>query len=168
MTVSETVNLEYIIGGVAFVVLTAVIFWLFTLSSRVRQLTEKVNQNSKSGQEQQEVIFAEINALRKECQSLQSQIKQAYSGIEQKDKSTQSLLNQLQNNQQQQLELITELNNKVLLLEQDNEPNRLYSRAKKMVELGADIDEIVMECELSRAEAELLLAMQRQSKSKSA
>ncbi|QTH63788.1 DUF2802 domain-containing protein [Psychrosphaera ytuae] len=165
---SETVNLEYIIGGVAFVVLTAVIFWLFTLSSRVRQLTEKVNQNSKSGQEQQEVIFSEINALRKECQSLQSQIKQAYSGIEQKDKSTQSLLNQLQNNQQQQLELITELNNKVLLLEQDNEPNRLYSRAKKMVELGADIDEIVMECELSRAEAELLLAMQRQSKSKSA
>ncbi|WP_406667055.1 DUF2802 domain-containing protein [Gallaecimonas sp. GXIMD1310] len=34
--------------------------------------------------------------------------------------------------------------------------SRLYSRAAKMVELGADIDELMRECELPRAEAELL------------
>ncbi len=39
---------------------------------------------------------------------------------------------------------------------------RLYSRAVKMVELGADIEEIIRECELPRAEAELLLTLHKQ------
>lgn len=34
--------------------------------------------------------------------------------------------------------------------------SRLYSRAVKMVELGADIEEVIAECEIPRAEAELL------------
>ncbi|MCM2678994.1 DUF2802 domain-containing protein [Echinimonas agarilytica] len=40
----------------------------------------------------------------------------------------------------------------------DLEPQRrIYSRAVRMVELGADIDEIMQECELPRAEAELIV-----------
>lgn len=39
--------------------------------------------------------------------------------------------------------------------------NKLYSRAVKMVELGADVDEIMRECELPRAEAELLLSLNK-------
>ncbi|MCP4956058.1 MAG: DUF2802 domain-containing protein [Photobacterium aquimaris] len=38
---------------------------------------------------------------------------------------------------------------------------RLYSRASKMVELGADVDELMKECDLPKAEAELLLSLQR-------
>lgn len=34
--------------------------------------------------------------------------------------------------------------------------SKIYSRAMKMVELGADLEEIIRECELPRAEAELL------------
>lgn len=41
---------------------------------------------------------------------------------------------------------------------------RIYSRAVRMVELGADLDEIMRECELPRAEAELLFSL-HQSKS---
>ncbi|MFM2485124.1 DUF2802 domain-containing protein [Celerinatantimonas yamalensis] len=37
--------------------------------------------------------------------------------------------------------------------------SKLYSRAVKMVELGADIDEVMRECELPRAEAELLYTL---------
>lgn len=37
--------------------------------------------------------------------------------------------------------------------------NKLYQRAQKMVQLGADIDEIIRECELPQAEAEILLSM---------
>jgi hypothetical protein len=37
--------------------------------------------------------------------------------------------------------------------------NKLYSRAVKMVELGAGIEEIMQECELPKAEAELLLSL---------
>ncbi|QYK03320.1 DUF2802 domain-containing protein [Shewanella psychrotolerans] len=40
---------------------------------------------------------------------------------------------------------------------------RLYSRAMKMVELGAGVDELVKECELPKAEAELLLRLHRKA-----
>ncbi|WP_028117892.1 DUF2802 domain-containing protein [Ferrimonas senticii] len=38
---------------------------------------------------------------------------------------------------------------------------KLYNRAMKMVELGADVDEIIKECELPRAEAQLLVTLHR-------
>ncbi|ADN75270.1 conserved hypothetical protein [Ferrimonas balearica DSM 9799] len=44
------------------------------------------------------------------------------------------------------------------VVQQDPEA-RLYSRAMKMVELGADVDEIMRECELPRAEAQLLVTL---------
>ncbi|MBV7314818.1 DUF2802 domain-containing protein [Shewanella sp. NIFS-20-20] len=47
---------------------------------------------------------------------------------------------------------------------QEHDPQaRLYSRATKMVSLGADITELMAECELPRAEAELLLRLHRQA-----
>lgn len=39
--------------------------------------------------------------------------------------------------------------------------NKLYSRAVKMAELGADVNEIMRECELPKAEAELLLSLHK-------
>lgn len=39
--------------------------------------------------------------------------------------------------------------------------NKLYTRATKMVELGASIEELMKECELPRAEAELLLNLHK-------
>ncbi|WP_199451024.1 DUF2802 domain-containing protein, partial [Vibrio harveyi] len=38
---------------------------------------------------------------------------------------------------------------------------RLYSRASKMVELGADVNELMEECDLPKAEAELLMRLQQ-------
>lgn len=43
--------------------------------------------------------------------------------------------------------------------------NKLYTRAVKMVELGADLEEIMNECELPKAEAELLLSLHRHKNS---
>ncbi|PCS22011.1 ATPase involved in DNA repair [Candidatus Enterovibrio escicola] len=54
------------------------------------------------------------------------------------------------------------------LIEKQNElemcdpEGRLYSRANKMVELGADIYELMEECDLPKAEAELLLSIKKQ------
>ena len=50
--------------------------------------------------------------------------------------------------------------NQLNLVEQAPE-NRLYTRAAKMVELGASIEELMVECELPRAEAELLLNLHK-------
>ncbi|WP_286233255.1 DUF2802 domain-containing protein [Thalassotalea sediminis] len=44
--------------------------------------------------------------------------------------------------------------------------DKLYSRAQKMVQLGADVDELMTECQLPKIEAEMLIAMhKRNSKS---
>ena len=44
-------------------------------------------------------------------------------------------------------------------IESESTEQKLYGRAKKMIEMGADIDELVIECEIPRAEAELLLSI---------
>ena len=43
----------------------------------------------------------------------------------------------------------------------DDPDAKIYSRAVKMIELGAQLDEIMRECEIPRAEAELLLSLHR-------
>mgnify|MGYP005986985155 CR=1 FL=1 len=43
--------------------------------------------------------------------------------------------------------------------------DKLYSRAQKLVELGADITEIMRECDIPRPEAEMLLAVHSQKSS---
>ena len=44
----------------------------------------------------------------------------------------------------------------------DDPDAKIYSRAVKMIGLGADIEEIIRECELPRAEAELLMSLHQQ------
>lgn len=47
-------------------------------------------------------------------------------------------------------------------MEMQDPDGRLYSRASKMVELGADLHELMEECDLPKAEAELLLNIRKQ------
>lgn len=51
---------------------------------------------------------------------------------------------------------LDELTEKLKAVELADPESKIYSRAVKMVELGADLEEIIRECELPRAEAELL------------
>jgi uncharacterized membrane protein len=55
-----------------------------------------------------------------------------------------------------------QLKDQLQMIEQHNaqQPeDKLYSRAQKMVLLGADVDELVVECDLPKAEAEILVAL---------
>ncbi|MDD9195540.1 DUF2802 domain-containing protein [Aliivibrio sp. S3MY1] len=45
-------------------------------------------------------------------------------------------------------------------LENTDADSRLYSRANKLVQLGAGINELMEECELPKAEAELMMSLQ--------
>ena len=162
-------NWLLILGLISGVLL---LVWLVLLSFRIRNIQGVLKRQNSAILTQIEESATELAQLRKELHATKVQVQSLTQGATKQSHETSSQisalannLEQLQNNQAQQVELMGELGNKVLLLEQESEPNRLYSRAKKMVELGADIDEIVSECELSRAEAELLLAMQGRSKS---
>ncbi|ODQ01110.1 MULTISPECIES: DUF2802 domain-containing protein [Salinivibrio] len=56
---------------------------------------------------------------------------------------------------------VDELLEKQVELEMQDPGSRLYSRASKMVDLGADLDELMHECDLPKAEAELLLSLRK-------
>jgi len=60
-----------------------------------------------------------------------------------------------------EIEQISEHQQKMQLFDPES---KLYNRAMKMVHLGAGLEEIMLECELPRAEAELLLNLHRQGK----
>jgi len=70
-------------------------------------------------------------------------------------------LNQLSEQLTAQLQLLSD---KQQALELTDPESKIYSRAMKMVQLGADLDEIMRECELPRAEAELLFNLHQQKK----
>lgn len=68
----------------------------------------------------------------------------------------------------EQQEMITHLNERLKQLENVDTDARLYSRASKMAKLGADINELIEECELPKAEAELMLSLQKKLTGKEA
>lgn len=61
----------------------------------------------------------------------------------------------------EQQDLIQHLSERISELEQVDGDGRLYARASKMVQLGADVNELIEECELPKAEAELMLSLQK-------
>lgn len=93
---------------------------------------------------------ASVTALQGQLESLRKQMMELHTGAIGMGQRLQSVEGSMQqiNDRQQELTL------------QDPE-RRLYSRAAKMVELGADIDEVMSECELPKAEAELLISLRK-------
>jgi hypothetical protein len=56
-----------------------------------------------------------------------------------------------------------EINDKLASFNEQQQPeDKLYSRALKLVGLGADIDEIIRDCDIPRVEAEMLLSIHQQ------
>ncbi len=103
--------------------------------------------------------------------NLQKKIDQQRTKVRQADKDLQKLNKQLlevrsvvvglgQKATEQQ-DIIQHLNERIRELEHADTDGRLYSRASKMVQLGADINELIEECELPKAEAELMLSLQK-------
>jgi len=68
----------------------------------------------------------------------------------------------LQEQQQTLLQQLQQLQEQQQALSLNDPDSKIYSRAMKMVELGADLDEIIRECELPQAEAELLYNLHQQ------
>ncbi len=81
-----------------------------------------------------------------------SQIKNTSLENEQVSKQLEHRIKVLQQQQQDLQDFVSSL--------QSQQPeDKLYSRASKLVELGADIEEIMRECDIPLAEAEMLLSI---------
>jgi hypothetical protein len=126
------------------------------LSGRIIELTQKTNS--------QELLLLEL-----QTQLMQTQ-KQLLENTQQWDEAqleneqvSKQLEHRIKVNQEQ---FSTQFQTIEQLLHQQPE-DKLYSRAQKLVELGADIEEIMRECDIPRPEAEMLLAVHRQQSNKS-
>lgn len=90
-----------------------------------------------------ETLQGQLESLRKQMMELHT----GAIGMGQRLQSAEGAMQKIQDSQQE-------------LTLQDPE-RRLYSRAAKMVELGADLDEVMSECELPQTEAELLISLRK-------
>ncbi len=115
--------------------------------------------------QQQQSLAAQIEQLQLQLQSGLTEIAELRSGVMGVGRRTVKLEQFQQTLQQQQqaiaaeIEQISEHQQQIQLFDPES---KLYSRAMKMVQLGAGLDEIISECELPRAEAELLISLHRQ------
>ncbi|KXJ50041.1 DUF2802 domain-containing protein [Cognaticolwellia aestuarii] len=148
-----------LISLIAFAIVMLVAMLLLALKNRFSQQINKLEQ-ALQNQEMQLI-------------ALQTALSQNQALLEASQQSYQA--SQLENEQvSKQLEhrikvMQTQFNDKWQVIEQQlqQQPeDKLYSRAQKLVELGADIAEIMRECDIPRAEAEMLLAIHRQKASK--
>nr|WP_236663217.1 DUF2802 domain-containing protein [Aeromonas jandaei] len=122
-----------IVALVVSLIALAFAFYVWSRSKRSKQESE-----------------AHVATLQGQLESLRKQMMELHTGaigMGQRLQAVEGAMQQI-NDRQQELTM------------QDPE-RRLYSRAAKMVELGADLDEVMSECELPKAEAELLISLRK-------
>ncbi|MCT7941605.1 MULTISPECIES: DUF2802 domain-containing protein [Shewanella] len=128
---------EYLIAALVYVISSVgLMFYLQKQSSRLRGRVEALTLLVKESDRQREAVKRELNELRSGTIGMGRKL------IEIEKKLTA------------QSELIEESS-------QQDPQAKLYSRAVKMIALGADIEELMRECELPKAEVELLLRLHK-------
>lgn len=143
-------SLEFII--VACIIALMFIFNIVLFIS-VRTLRKKchISETNLSSNEllvnQLQTLFVKLDKQVKEQNQgsdvLSTELTQVTKQLEHRIKSIQEDITKLQNTQVQHPE------------------DKLYSRAFKMVELGADADELVRECDIPKAEADMLISIHK-------
>jgi len=126
-----------------------VVFW------GVITVYKRLNKTLIAQQKQIESAHIENQAIKEQITQKQRQL----SLLTEQFQKVSSDLDTLREVTHLQQELSEQLQNKIQLLEANAQKNPLYERAKKMLQLGADIEEVMTECELSRTEAELILSL---------
>lgn len=112
-------------------------------------------------QAQLQVLTAQLESVQQQKASLQTETEELRAGVIGVGQRVLVLQEQQQRLQQE----LAELQEQQQALALSDPESKIYSRAVKMVELGADLEEIIRECELPRAEAELLFNLHRQKRS---
>jgi cell division protein FtsL len=130
---------EEILIGTALLFVVAFIGLVWFLQKQAKKLRTKVEALTllvKDGDKQREAVKRELQELRSGTIGVGRRVLELEKKLQQQDAK------------------LDEAN-------QQDPQARLYSRAMKMVDLGAGIDELIQECELPKAEAELLIRLHR-------
>jgi flagellar biogenesis protein FliO len=112
-------------------------------------------------QAQLQVLTAQLESLQQQKASLQTETEELRAGVIGVGQRV-LVMQEQQQRLQHEFAALQEQQQAIALSDPES---KIYSRAVKMVELGADLEEIIRECELPRAEAELLFNLHRQKRS---
>lgn len=140
----------FVIPAVAILLVIFVMLHHRLQQQQIRQLAERFAVMP-TGQPD---LSAEIEELRSGVIGVGHRVLQLEQALQAIERNQQALVSEL--------EQVMEHQQKIQLFDPDS---RLYSRAVKMVQLGAGLEEVMRECELPRAEAELLINLHRQQNS---
>ncbi|SEA48986.1 DUF2802 domain-containing protein [Alkalimonas amylolytica] len=135
--------------------------WLFALSLLVAWLLWRSLQHSSellARSDQRLLQQDSTDDNQQELRLLRAELAELRSGVIGVGQRVLELESQLQSQQQ----LLTEQAEQLQAVQLIEPESKIYSRAMKMVQLGADLEEIMRECELPRAEAELLFNLHQQ------
>lgn len=148
-----------LISLIAFAIVMLVAMLLLALKNRFGQHIEELQRKL----ENQEMQLIALQTLLAQSQS--------QAELYQKNSTESQIENEQVSKQLEHRIKVTQeqFNSKLQTIEQllhQQPEDKLYSRAQKLVELGADIAEIMRECDIPRAEAEMLLSIHRKKVSK--
>jgi TolA-binding protein len=112
------------------------------------ELANKVQMN--------ELLFSELKFSHENQQSLLTQLSSQYAN---QSTEAQQVLKQLEHRIECLQHESVQLQDKLQQCLEQQPENKLYTRAYKLAALGADLEEIMRECELPQAEVEMLLSV---------
>ena len=142
---------------VLFIVLIGYIY-------RQKNYFHRTNKVLKTQLETQELFINELqstqNSVNKQLLEFNNKLESLQLENEQVSKQLEHRIKILQQESGLQKQLIDQFQNQ-------QPQDKLYSRAFKLVELGAEIDEVVRECDIPLAEAEMLISVHRNKTSPS-
>ncbi|MCO4800229.1 MAG: DUF2802 domain-containing protein [Colwelliaceae bacterium] len=143
----------------------AVITVIFALYIYILLIKKKFTNQFNALETQIESYEFIINELRLANQQQQSQLTSKENELQTWQLEHQQVSQQLEHRIKIQQDKLSSLSEEISQIQQVQPEDKLYSRAQKMVLLGADVEELVRECDLPQAEAEILLAMHKRKKS---
>ncbi len=152
MTSAVMVSFEWLVLGLVPAVAILLVVFVFWQHQRQRQSYLRLLQAYEKMQTEHAASQVEVAELRSGLIGVGQRLLQLEQAWQRSQQDLQMVANEI--------EQISEHQQKLQLFDPES---KLYNRAMKMVQLGAGLDEIMQECELPRAEAELLLNLHRQS-----
>ncbi|WP_261373346.1 DUF2802 domain-containing protein [Rheinheimera sediminis] len=131
-------------------------------SRQIKKLLSIINENAAATWQQQQ----QFEQLSQQLELQAQKLKRAHQDIEELRSTVigvgQRVLT-LESHLGQGMQQVAELAEQQKSLHLFDPESKIYSRAMKMVHLGASLDEIMLECELPQAEAELLFNLHKQT-----
>lgn len=136
----------------------SVILVLLVLIRQQRQLRQMndIKHNS-------EALAASLKKLQGHCKTQEEKLFELTTAVSGMSERLQSISRQHKELESESRLEIKKLSEKLQELESADPGSRMYTKAAKLVASGASIEEVMQECELPRAEAELLMNLHTRS-----